>query len=257
MKTCFRPFALSPSGVAVNRGLCLARARASDGPVWRRALCCGPGGLPAPVAPGRRWCRVSDAGAGKAVPRQGGPPGRCLGPWRGGEGVGRWLGMMSKNGRLRRSLPKVCSLFCCALAGAWAFAGWRPGWLGQAGRLLGGGVGPMASWARLGGKARGARAAGWLLRPALCGPPLPAGLCALAAATRLQASGSVPRASHVAPLAGPGPGRGAGVYRGRPIRSCPWVSTMRARVNSPTLSCLLIFSGGSRRTTPSISGASA
>jgi hypothetical protein len=32
---------------------------------------------------------------------------------------------------------------------------------------------------------------------------------------------------------------------------------MRARVNSPTFSCLLIFSGGSRRTVPSISGASA
>ena len=34
-------------------------------------------------------------------------------------------------------------------------------------------------------------------------------------------------------------------------------ATMRARVNSPTLSVLLAFSGGSRRTVPSISGASA
>ena len=44
---------------------------------------------------------------------------------------------------------------------------------------------------------------------------------------------------------------------GRATRSCPSVPTMRARVNSPTLRVLLIFSGGSRRTTPSISGASA
>ena len=44
---------------------------------------------------------------------------------------------------------------------------------------------------------------------------------------------------------------------GMAIRSCPWAPTMRARVNSPTLSVLLIFSGGSSLTTPSISGASA
>ena len=44
---------------------------------------------------------------------------------------------------------------------------------------------------------------------------------------------------------------------GNPTRSWPWVPTMRARVKLPTLSCLLIFSGGSKCTTPSISGASA
>ena len=44
---------------------------------------------------------------------------------------------------------------------------------------------------------------------------------------------------------------------GSATRSWPCVSTMRARVNSPTFMVLLIFSGGSRRTTPSISGASA
>ena len=40
-------------------------------------------------------------------------------------------------------------------------------------------------------------------------------------------------------------------------RSWPSVATIRACVNSPTLKVLLTFSGGSRRTTPSISGASA
>jgi hypothetical protein len=44
---------------------------------------------------------------------------------------------------------------------------------------------------------------------------------------------------------------------GSATRSCPSTPRTRARVNSPTLSVLLIFSGGSRRTTPSISGASA
>ena len=44
---------------------------------------------------------------------------------------------------------------------------------------------------------------------------------------------------------------------GSATRSWPSVPTMRARVNSPTLSCLLTFSGGKRRTRPSISGASA
>ena len=44
---------------------------------------------------------------------------------------------------------------------------------------------------------------------------------------------------------------------GNATRSCPCVPTMRARVNSPTLSVLLIFSGGNNFTVPSISGASA
>ena len=40
-------------------------------------------------------------------------------------------------------------------------------------------------------------------------------------------------------------------------KSWPSVPTMRAEVNSPTFMVLLIFCGGNKRTTPSISGASA
>jgi len=40
-------------------------------------------------------------------------------------------------------------------------------------------------------------------------------------------------------------------------RSWPWVATTRALVNSPTFKVLEAFSGGSRCTVPSISGASA
>ncbi len=47
------------------------------------------------------------------------------------------------------------------------------------------------------------------------------------------------------------------IQKGMATKSCPWVWSTRALVNSPTLSCLLIFSGGSRCTMPSISGASA
>jgi hypothetical protein len=46
-------------------------------------------------------------------------------------------------------------------------------------------------------------------------------------------------------------------HMGIATKSCPCAATMRALVNSPTFKVLLIFSGGSKRTTPSISGASA
>ena len=51
--------------------------------------------------------------------------------------------------------------------------------------------------------------------------------------------------------------RFVGNQNGTPIKSCPCTPTIRALVNSPTLSVLLIFSGASNFTTPSISGASA
>ena len=46
-------------------------------------------------------------------------------------------------------------------------------------------------------------------------------------------------------------------HTGTATKSWPCVPTMRARVNSPTFNVLLIFSGGSSFTVPSISGASA
>ena len=54
-----------------------------------------------------------------------------------------------------------------------------------------------------------------------------------------------------------GPPPSGRAQTGTATRSWPCVPTIRALVNSPTLSVLLIFSGGSNFTTPSISGASA
>ena len=51
--------------------------------------------------------------------------------------------------------------------------------------------------------------------------------------------------------------RGVLLHAGTAIRSWPSTATMRAFVNSPTFSVREAFSGGSRRTVPSISGASA
>ena len=57
-------------------------------------------------------------------------------------------------------------------------------------------------------------------------------------------------------LQGPPPRR-AGCQIGCATRSWPCVATTRALVNSPTFKVLEAFSGGSRWTVPSISGASA